>query len=159
MANILKFEKVTILPTTYTPSTLYLVKSGAGFDVHASSSDGTAVFNLNLPAGTTVTQYVNSIVAGTLQLVTGVNRWYAPTAITFTRIEMFVSTPATGADINIKVNKNGTLVGTYTLPATTYYHDLGVISVAVAAGDYLTYDVTQIGSSTPGSDLQIRLSY
>ncbi len=159
MANVLSFEKVTTLPGTFTPSTLYLVKTGTGFDLHVSSADGAAVFDLNLPAGTAVTQYVNSIVAGTLQLVTGVNRWYAPTTIAFTRLEMFVSTPATGADIIINVNKNGTSVGSYTLPAGTYYHDIGVINIAVAAGDYLTYDITQIGSSTPGSDLQIRLSY
>lgn len=159
MANILNFEKVTALPATYIASTLYMVRNGAGFDLYVSSADGATVYDLNLPAGTTVTQYVNSVMAGSLQVINGVNRWYAPSAISFTRLEMFVSTPSNGADIIININKNGTLVNSYTLTAGTYYQDIGAVSIDVAAGDYLTYDVTQVGSSTTGSDLQIRLSY
>ncbi len=159
MANILAFEKVTALPGTLTPSTVYLLKNGTGFDLYISDSTGAATVPLNIPTSTPQPSYINSITAGTLTLASGENRWYSPVALTINTLEMFISAPATGADIHVTVNKNGVAQGSYILTAATYYMTQAITGFTMAAGDYLTYDITQIGSTTPGTDLQIRLTY
>lgn len=160
MANVLTVEKVTALPTTFTPSTLYLLKTTNGFLPYLSTVDGSALEALDIPTSPAVVQYINSITAGTLIVQTGTIRWYAPRNLTITRAELFVSTPPSGADIKANIDKNGVTQTTATLAAGSYYvSDDLVTPISMVAGDYLTYDITQVGSTNAGSDLQIRLSY
>lgn len=100
-------------------------------------------------------------------LQTGTNvcpRWYNKTGDTKTVSAVFVmvETAPTGADLIIDVNKNGTSIfastpanrptisasgtsGTSGTPDTT----------SLADGDYVTFDIDQVGSTIPGSDLLI----
>jgi hypothetical protein len=74
-----------------------------------------------------------------------------------------VGTDPVGADLNLDLNKNGSNSifsstfgisdGTSSASTTTFnatYEDL-------AADDYLTLDIDQIGSTTAGSDLSITI--
>lgn len=98
---------------------------------------------------------------------TGTNmmpRWYNKTGSTKTISNVFlmVETAPTGASLIVDVNKNGTSIfattpanrptiaasgtsGTSGTPDTT----------SVADGDYLTFDIDQVGSTIPGSDLLV----
>lgn len=102
---------------------------------------------------------------GTLTTVTGTLRVPIHQAGTITSIRAMVNTAPTGAAIIVDVNINGTTaystqgnrptiaVSTNsvnaTLPNTT----------ALAAGDYLTVDIDQIGSTIPGSNLVVSIRY
>lgn len=94
----------------------------------------------------------------------GVARWYNRTADTLTLVGAWVSAGVapTGADIIVDVNKNGTTIYTTqanrpTVPATT---NGGAISAtpdvtSLAAGDYLTVDIDQIGSTIAGGAIMV----
>ena len=89
-------------------------------------------------------------------------RFYAPDAFTIDYVRASVGTAPTGAAIIVDVLKNGTTLftGGTDRPqiAISGFTDTGVPAVtSVAAGDYLTVSVTQIGSTVKGSDLTIQI--
>ena len=102
--------------------------------------------------------YVNTFYPGNLTVKTGTVRWYPPKQITFNYLEMFVSAPATGSDIVIALNKNAVLLAQYTLPQGQNTAGFA-ITESVSTTDYLTYDIVQIGSTNPGTNLQVRLTF
>lgn len=93
----------------------------------------------------------------TLAVTTGVGR--APittnTAGTITEVRATVNTAPTGAAINLSVKKNGSSFATPSIAAGANAGSSTSLSTAVAAGDYITVDITQIGSTIAGSDLVV----
>ncbi len=153
----LSFAKVTALPTTLTPDTVYFkVVDASNLEIYVSDATGQTTRKAGGTAGST--SYINSFFSGTLAVMTGTVKWYPPAPITISNIELFVSTDSVGAGITISLNKNGASTGTYTLAANTGYVSTA-IALSLIVGDYLTIDITSVGSTTPGSDLQVRLSY
>lgn len=65
----------------------------------------------------------------------------------------------TGASVIVDMNKNGTTVfsgGLPTIAATEFISTIGFpVTIHLAAGDYLTVDIDQIGSTLPGEDLTV----
>lgn len=104
-------------------------------------------------------QYVQLNQAGTLQLTTGTARWTAPKNINITNIVSIVGTAPTGSALITTVNKNGTTIDTQTIAAGTTSDTNSGLSLSVNQNDYLTVDVTQIGSTVAGSDLSIVITY
>lgn len=97
-----------------------------------------------------------------LSVVTGAGRFYVPRARDILAVVAAVGTAPTGAAILIDVNKNGTTI--FTTQANRPSIAIGATKVAapavpavttVAAGDLLSVDVDQIGSTIPGSDLTV----
>lgn len=100
--------------------------------------------------------------SGVLSVAAGGLGFRAPIALELQHIRLSVSTAPTGADLIVDVNKNGTTVfttqanrpkivaGAYTESATPT-PDV----VSIAAGDRLTVDIDQIGSTVPGSNLVV----
>jgi len=99
-------------------------------------------------------------------LQTGTNvvpRWFNKTggAKAITGVFIFCETAPTGADIIVDVNKNGTTIFTTqtnrpTIAASATSGTSGTPDVtSVADGDYLTFDIDQVGSTIPGADLLI----
>lgn len=100
---------------------------------------------------------------GTLTTATGALRHYVKNAWTINQVRASAGTAPTGASILVDVNKNGTTIwatqgnrvaiaasantGTQTTFDTT----------ALAANDYLTVDIDQIGSTIPGSDITVQV--
>lgn len=92
---------------------------------------------------------------------TGTARWYNRTGVTLTiaRVWVAAGVAPTGADLVVDVHKNGTTIystqanrptvaaggngGTATVPDVT----------SLADGDYLTFDIDQIGSTIAGGEL------
>ena len=93
---------------------------------------------------------------GTLAVNTGSKRLYLPRTGTLGTFDMFVATAPVGADLTVTINKNGSSIGTGTISdGATSGTGQTLSSTSFSSGDYLTVDITQIGSSTAGEDLYI----
>ena len=93
---------------------------------------------------------------GTLAVNTGDKRLYMARAGTFGTFDMYVKTAPAGAALNVQINKNGSSIGTGTIAdGANSGTGQALSSTSFSAGDYLTVDITQIGSSTAGEDLYI----
>lgn len=103
---------------------------------------------------------------GTLTVTTGVKRFRFPFAATLINASAAVNTASSGASIIADVNKNGTTVfttqgnrPTIAAGANATAADAVPDVTAIAAGDYLTVDVDQIGSGTAGAELSVVIRY
>lgn len=116
------------------------------------------------PAGTAGVDGVNGLaylpaafsMYGGLFVVTGTQRFYNDTGITLTFIKarLTVGTAPTGSDLIGVFKKNGTTVATVTITAGTNTGTSTTFSpTTIADGEYLTLDLTQVGSTVAGSDL------
>lgn len=99
-------------------------------------------------------------------LITGTSmcpRWYNKTGLTLTLsgIYLYAVTAPTGADLIVDVNKNGTTIFSTTTnrPTIAAGANSGTSgtpdTVSIADGEYLDWDIDQVGSTIPGSDLLI----
>ena len=100
---------------------------------------------------------------GALTAVAGSMRLYVPWACTIVGVRASVGVAPTGASLIVDVNKNGTTIFTTqdnrpTITATNFTDLSSAPDVtAIAADDYLTVDVDQIGSTVAGSDLILQV--
>lgn len=103
--------------------------------------------------------FINLEQDGDLTVLTGLKRWYAPKETAINKIVARVATAPEGSAINITVNKSGSSGATLVIAdgATKVVNNSP--NITLAEDDYLTVDVTQIGSSTAGSDLIITFTY
>jgi hypothetical protein len=69
-----------------------------------------------------------------------------------------VDVAPTGANVEIRVNKNGSSATTFTIPTNTSRANANV-SISTVEGDYITVDITQVGSTVAGSDLSLVFEY
>jgi len=109
------------------------------------------------------TQVVTMSYAGTLVAGAGALRWYAHKALTVLNVIISVGTAPTGASLIVDVNKNGTTMfstqGNRPTVAISGFTDTSSVPdvTSIAAGDYLTIDIDQIGSTIPGSNLTVQV--
>jgi hypothetical protein len=96
---------------------------------------------------------------GALTVAAGTARWYSPRAVTITKIRKHVSVAPAGATLNMTLKKNGSSISTFNIADGSTTNVTNNLNLSVAEGDYLTIDITQIGSSTAGSDLNVVISY
>lgn len=98
---------------------------------------------------------------GQVATATGTSRQYVATTYTIDAVYAGINTAPTGASLIADVKKNGTSIFSSNtnrpvIAAGTNYDLAGALSTtSLAAGDYLTVDVTQVGSTVPGSDLTV----
>ncbi|MFD8496353.1 hypothetical protein [Amycolatopsis sp. NPDC059657] len=102
-------------------------------------------------------------ISGVVAATTGVHRWYNDTGRTLnvTALRAAVGTAPTGSPLTVAAKKNGIAFSTALTATITAAAFTGVTAGAgqtVAAGDYITIDVTAIGSTVPGSDLTVTLT-
>lgn len=104
--------------------------------------------------------------AGTLIAETGQGRFYFPRASTIVSAWASVGTAPTGASLIVDVNHNGTTIFTTqserpTIAASGFYDESGTPDgdVTVAAGEYATVDIDQVGSTIAGADLTVGIVY
>ena len=93
--------------------------------------------------------------AGAVSVANGALRLPIQYACTVVTINAIINTPPAGAAINIRVNKNGTSAATLSIAASANTGSNASPGITLASGDYLTVDLTQVGSTTAGSDLVI----
>jgi len=83
--------------------------------------------------------------------------------LTMNAVDLNIKTAPTGAALIVDINKNGTTIFS-TRPriadgATSGGGSAVFSSTTVVAGDIITIDIDQVGSTTPGKDLTIALSF
>lgn len=103
-------------------------------------------------------------VPGTLSVVAGAYRLYNDTGATLTIIaaRASVGTAPTGQSLIVDINKNGTTIfstqanrPTIAAGGNTSGKVTNMNTTSLAAGEYLTADVDQVGSGTAGADLMV----
>lgn len=130
-------------------NTMHIFKTGTGWVTAVASAEGIST-----------NSYVNLKQTGDLEVTTGTKRWYSPTATTtLSKIVARVDTAPVGSDINITINKNGNSAATLTITDGSTKIINSTPNIIMVEDDYLTVDITQIGSSTTGSDLTITFTY
>ena len=95
---------------------------------------------------------------GTLVTTTGTAKWYAPAAINVSEIKARVGTAPSGSDITVRVNKSGDSNSTISIAAGSTYSTI-TPTLVMSDSDYITIDVTAVGSSTAGADLYVQFEY
>ena len=141
------------------------LNAGIGSDGQYLTKDSVAAggFSWKTPAAQTVTLSLTSFFkTGTLTTTTGTNRLPIDGTYTIVGTRLMVNTAPTGANIIVDIKKNGTTIYTTqanrpTIAAGQYAGGPGATPdvTALAAGDYLTVDIMQVGSTVAGSDLTV----
>ena len=132
-------------------------------DVTQDIADNMALLDqhvADLEASVPVIRIAASFV-GTLTVTTGLVRFYLDRNCTLGDFRGSVGTAPTGAAVRFDVFKNGAAsifasapsiaISGFTVVATPT-----VAAAACVAGDYLTFRITQVGSSVAGTDLSIQ---
>jgi len=97
---------------------------------------------------------------GTLAIATGTARWYVPQTVTVTGVTPYVATAPVGANVLINLRKNSSsTISTVQVDDGATYGSANTTQSVLATGDYLTVDVTQVGSIVKGSDLVLVVKY
>jgi hypothetical protein len=98
-------------------------------------------------------------VEGTLATGTNVERWVAPVSGVITNATAGLKTAPTGAALqfNVKVNSNTVWSASMAVNSTTATAE--VTPTKFAAGDVISINVTQVGSSTAGAGLEVNLAF
>ena len=103
--------------------------------------------------------------SGAMTVRAGVGRFYFHKAAVIEAVVATVPTAPTGASAIFDVHKNGTTIFTTqsarpTVPASANVSNIAVPAVRlVAAGEYITVDIDQIGSTVAGSDPTVTVRY
>lgn len=163
---------VTIDGSTFTPAGLALMDDATNVIQRATLGLGDlAVENSPLPVskggtgsttGVSIPIFITFSRSGTLVTGTGTMRWRVPVALTIQHVRLACNTAPTGAAILVDVNKNGTTIFTTqanrpTIAASANAETATIAPdvTALAAGNYLTVDIDQVGSTVAGADLTI----
>lgn len=97
---------------------------------------------------------------GTLSINTGTARWYAPQAVTITSVTPYVGVASLGSNILVNLRKNSSsTISAVEIAAGATSGSANTTQSSLSIGDYLTVDVTQVGSITKGSDLVMVVKY
>mgnify|MGYP001161939101 FL=1 len=104
-------------------------------------------------------------IAGEVAVQSGGGRWYNDTgqSLTIRSVRASVGTAPVGADLIVDVNISGVSIFTAgnrpTIPAgsNTSGAVTALAATTIPTGGYLTVDVDQVGSSTPGADLVVQI--
>lgn len=83
--------------------------------------------------------------------------WVATRPGTFISSYVRAKTAPTGADLIVRLNKNGVQITTITISAGSQTGSSTGLSVAYVAGDYFSFDITQIGSTVAGANITAAL--
>jgi len=95
---------------------------------------------------------------GTLAVNTGSKRLYMTRTGSLGDFDMFVETAPVGANLTVTIKKNGSQIATGSITdgaTSSTANSIATSNAGFVSGDYLTVDITQIGSSTAGADLYI----
>jgi hypothetical protein len=100
----------------------------------------------------------NMLQSGELTITTGTSRWWAPFNLQITNIKSRLRTAADDI-VTININKNNSLAKSFTFSASSNTTTITSPYFSMNENDYLTVDVTTIGTSVKGTDLYIQFFY
>lgn len=147
---------------TSLPDTPAEYTSQAGKIVLVKATEDGLEFGDAPTSGSTAPRFLSLIQEGNLRVLNGISRWYAPASVTITKIIARVDEAPTGNNLLLRVNKVSAGVTTsvnITITANTIKTENNSPNLTLAADDYLTVDVTQIGGTNPGKGLRVTFIY
>jgi hypothetical protein len=118
-------------------------------------TDGAGNLSWTAQSGGLTTYTKTYLSKGAITEATGTLRYYIHATSTMTAINAYLGTAGLTQTVAV-VKKNGTSINTITIPANTTTLNQTGLSISLAAGDYLTVDITQGSSAT---DLYINFVY
>ena len=118
-------------------------------------TDGAGNLSWTAQSGGLTTFTKTYLSKGSITEATGTLRYYIHAASTLTGINAYLGTAGLTQTVAV-VKKNGTSINTITIPANTTSLNQSGLSISLAAGDYLTVDITRGSSAT---DLYINFIY
>jgi hypothetical protein len=121
-------------------------------------TDGAGTLSWAAASGGSSNAYRTMEYWDTLVVFNGSKRWYATSSFTISSVSAFLVTAPTGSSAIFRVNKNGTSAATVTITASST-SVTSSINISMVSGDYITVDITQIGSSTAGAFLSMVFTY
>lgn len=95
---------------------------------------------------------------GAVSVASGTAKFYVYEACTLNNINVYAGTAPVGSSLNFTINKNGSSAKTISI-ADGSSSSTNSDTTTFAQGDYITVDVTQVGSSTAGSDVKINFIF
>ena len=95
---------------------------------------------------------------GILYVQNGTSRLYITSNSTLNEINAYIDVGPVGNDIGLRINKNGTSATTVTITDGTTSATT-TPNVSFVSGDYITVDITSVGSTTAGSNLYMVLKF
>jgi len=130
----------------------------ASEQITAKVSDGTVTTLAAVKSATILIANISQ--QGDLSVITGSARWYAPFGLTITNVSPKLATAA-DASVALVVKKNGAAQSNITIAsgATTAVLTGVNNTWTMVEGDYLTMDVTSIGTDAKGKDLVVQFKY
>lgn len=102
--------------------------------------------------------YTNLHQPGELQVLEGTTRWYAPYDLEISVIRARLGTAADDT-VGLYLKKNGTTQKTITISSSSTQANIADQTLSMSSGDYLTVDVTNVGTTLKGEDLYIQIGY
>ena len=103
-------------------------------------------------------QNIQLVQTGILGPTTGVARWYSPAEVTVNKVTAVVGTASQGQPITVVINSADVEKQTLKLaPGVTNFTNTTPFDVDQY--DYLTVDITGVGTTTTGKDLNIQVFY
>ena len=84
-------------------------------------------------------------------------RFYPQENVTIDHVHAAVGVAPSAPGLTVRLNLNGASIGTGTIAAGANTTSFVPSTTALVVGDYLTVDVTTIGSPTPGSNLVVQV--
>lgn len=167
MLALVAEEGDVAIRTDFTPRRAFILK-GADPTVLANweaLNPGTTVTSINGLTGDAISSSLEPVVfssGGVLVALPGVQRFPVTRTCTISDVRAMVNTAPVGASVIVDINKNGVTVYSAqgnrpTIAAAATDSGVGVAPnvVNLVAGDYLTMDIDQIGTTNPGSDLTV----
>jgi len=123
-------------------------------EIQSSISNGTIA---NLQAVKNQTTFITNLnQQGELAVTTGTARWYAPFDLSIISISAKVSVAADGP-ITLVVRKNNSTNQTFSIPSNSLTANGS--SIVMSEGDYITLNVTTVGSVAKGENLVVQFKY
>lgn len=94
---------------------------------------------------------------GPLAVSNGQLPWEAQKAGSFALVHARVGVAPTGSAVTVRVNKNGSAMGSLTIAAGSLSGSFVPSTPAFVIGDVFTVDITAIGSTNPGASLVVQM--
>ncbi len=101
--------------------------------------------------------FTRADIDGTLTVFNGTRKFYSYGNVTVSKIQWYVQTAPVGSAANVRINVNGSPVANLSLSSGSVYTIQSNLAIAINEGDYITTDITSIGSTFPGADGTIQL--
>ena len=109
------------------------------------------------PAASSSLNTVTLLQQGALEVTTGEARWYAPANISISKVVARIASEADSV-VTIVVKKNSYTVSTLNI-AGGNLESIDTSNVVMNEGDYLTVDITAVGSTVTGNNLNVQFVY